>query len=260
VTPDPLQLFLGPLTWLVAAVSASALATNWLWTLEMRGPRNSLEERLAQLSGSPRALAAVRAALSAVPLVLASWLRVVEPAALGLAAPRSIPGAALAALFTIIALAWMALVRGAFARAVGTTRTKGRAPLTFRSAEAILLTAAGLEAYWAFVRGAILSVGLASGTLAVFLALGILGLQGLASPNRREQLGDSTGAASLARGATGALLSAMVFLASGSIVLCFAAHALLALGYVSLGLEAAPAAVPRAEPEPDPIQVEPTIV
>jgi hypothetical protein len=153
--------------------------------------------------------------------------------------------------------AWAAVAQGAFERASGHAVARERARPSWLALEAIALAALGFEAYWAFVRGAFLSVGLANGTLAVFLSLSVLALQAWASPGRRAQMLDPAAATVLARNALTALASAVVFLAAGSLLVCVGAHMALSLAYLVTGIERESLPVDH---ELDAVRVEPTIV
>jgi hypothetical protein len=238
-------------------VSASALVSNWLWSLDGRQPRSGLERWLIGLARNPRNARIAAVALLSLPLIIATWLRVLEPAAAGLVPPPSTRSVVVAAAVAVVLWLWLWVSHRTYVRSVGAPTPRSRR-VSWHGLEAVLLAAIGLEAYWAFVRGALLSVGLANTTLAVFLSLGVLAMQAWASPAARAGIVDLHGSAELARRAHFALLSALVFLATGSLIVCVVSH--ISLGVVSAATGLLEVTDPETAVDVDTVQVEPTIV
>lgn len=251
------DLLLHPLVWVAATSAAFATIAHLAWR-DPYGPSDGAVGWLAALERHPGRVRLARAVGLAVPLTLAAWLRVAEPAELGLVAPTGPRGLAAAVALTVAAFFLIAAGATSFARATGTTPPERTTNVSLRWGSALLLEAVGLEAYWAFVRGSVLAVGLASGTAAVFISLGILALQGWADPTNRAAFVDPQGAGPLAIRAMKAVASAAVFMASGSLFACWALHCGLSLALCVTGVQpeddsfAAPAGAPPA--------LEPTIV
>jgi hypothetical protein len=85
------------------------------------------------------------------------------------------------------------------------------------------------EAHWAFFRTGTLGVGLQNTTLAVFIAVGLLALEAWSNPRNRAAFDDVRASRDLAQSAGLAVVSAMVFLVTGSTPACLVAHVLVAL-------------------------------
>jgi hypothetical protein len=94
----------------------------------------------------------------------------------------------------------------------------------------------------------------------VFLALAVLALESWTDPRRREMLLEPRAALELARGAALAVLSAVVFLASGSVVVCLGAHGAAVAALAAFGALPAPEIWPVVPAVPDASTIEPTVV
>jgi hypothetical protein len=180
------------------------------------------------------------AIMRSLPLILALWLRAIDPALLGVAAPSGMRGVVIAVLLAAAALVMLVGASAVRSRSDGEAAPIRIRPIPPRDSIGLALEAGGLEAYWAFVRGAVLAVGLANGTLAVFAALGILALQAWTDPAARAALVDPDAAPALTTAAMKALLSSAVFLACGSILVSWLLHTALAALLWSCGLAAHP--------------------
>lgn len=261
---NPGAVALHPLTWAALWIAVYALASIVQASLHERAPGNAFEAWVWRTMHDPPRAMVLRTAYLVAPLVLASLLRIAEPAELGLVAPAGQRAVLLAAGLACAVVA--ALVGGGrrYARLSEGAPPPGAQP-DRRVAATVALEGVSLEAYWAFVRGAVLSVGLGNTTLAVFLALGLLALQSWTNPARRADFLEPDEAAGLGHGAGLALLSAAAFLAAGSLVVCVLVHwgAALALEALGMGatsrpqreLEAPPPAQLTAEALPEPTVV-----
>ena len=178
---------------------------------------------------------ALRWAYLIVPFVVAVRLRLGEPGDLGLRLPGW-PEALFALGLVGVVVAATAATGRLFERASGSRRTPspglGRHELGL-----LALKSLAVEAHWAFIRSAPLSIGLDSVGLAVMLGLGLLALEAWSDPERRMAFHEPKQALWMSRGAALAVLSAAVFLATGSTPACMGAHllgrgSLVALGYL----------------------------
>lgn len=246
-----------PLLWLVAWVGAYAVVTNVLWSIDHR-PATAIEAAIVGVADDPGRALVARALLLSAPLILAAALRLAEPAELGLVRPVSALSVGAAVIIAAVTAGTLVVAHDRFVHAA---RLPPRAPAGLEKALAgrLLLIALALELWWAFARGAVLVVGLANTVLAVFLALGLLGLQAWSNPARRAALLDPEACPAVSRGAALAVASAMVFLATGSLAACVAAHVAVRLTLAHAGLDR-PTASRDASPVVDASQVEPTIV
>ena len=104
------------------------------------------------------------------------------------------------------------------------------------------------EMHWAFYRAGILSIGLRNQGLAVFIALGFLALEAWSDPKTRKDFHKADASQAISQKAALALLSALVFLQTGSSLVAWWAGLGTRLAVATLDLENAP--VEPAEPEP----------
>jgi hypothetical protein len=244
-----------PAVWVALLLAGRAIAAHHAWLYD-----HGLEPpgAVARLRASANAAAALRVAYLAGPLVLAVALRVGDARDLGLVRPP----ASFAPL--IVGLTAAAAIAGS--RLWFEHVTDYRLPRSAPGKDTdywgrVALQALALEAHWALFRAGTLSIGFAEMTLAVYLALGLLALEGWSDPARRLDLVDPEAAVGLARGAAFAIVSAVTFILTGSLAACILAHlaAAIPLGYYGfLPLPWRNEVEPRTVPEAR--SIEPTVV
>ncbi len=160
--------------------------------------------------------------------ILAIALRRAGPAtAWGFEQPISAFGVSLALLGgSVVAsvLLLQARTLGGAARSVSRPRAVLWQELGFA-----LVHAFALELHWALYRAGCLSVGLPSPTTAVYLSLCLLALESWASPATRQAWRELTTDPRPLWPAAACILSASLFLRTGSVPLCVAGHFWLAL-------------------------------
>lgn len=262
----------GVLVWIIVSLLIYALVVNGVWMLRHAQALDT--SGIAGLGSSGWAAGARGVYLLGIP-ILAVALRVpgLSAAALGLPPAGTLDQPTGALLLTLARGLATAL---ALAAAVGvvvagselwfrwsqdepgrmTSRRIGPAAFGY-----LLLGALCLEAHWAFFRAGPLSLGLQNETLAVYLGLGILGLEAWINPASRAALGDPEAMGGQARSAALAVLSMSVFLATGSSLACLAAHIAVATGWSLVGTQAGEPEAPAANAGAGAIDaIEPTVV
>ncbi|MFQ5460466.1 MAG: hypothetical protein ACE5EL_06695, partial [Anaerolineae bacterium] len=130
-----------------------------------------------------------------------------------------------------------------------------------QAAGALALETGALEAHWAFFRAAVLTVGLSDTGAAVFIALGLLALEAWSDPRRRAAIRDPIAAHRLAVQGCAAIMSGLVFLATGSTPVCMVAHLALRSGLLTAGVGEVPMPLPALSGGgEEPTAVEATVV
>jgi hypothetical protein len=263
---------LGVLAWITAALLLYAVVVNGLWLLR-HGPRR-YATWLDPIESSHAATLGRGLYLLGIP-VLAVALRVpgLSAPVLGLPAPGvldqprdvllqaigrgSLWSLGLAAAVGAAVVAGDLWYRRSMARPARLTR--GR--LTPAGLGVLALGALCLEAHWAFFRAGLLSLGLQNQTLAVYLALALLGLEAWINPATRAALGDPEALAPRTRTAALAILSGSVFLATGSSLASLLAHVIAASAWMLAGFAVIAAdAQTVAAPAQGIDAIEPTVV
>lgn len=233
-----------PLAWVFGTIVAYAVATNLDWAARGAARRHrwlAPAARAAFLLGIPTAALA---------------LRVVGPEALGIARPVSVRATAAVAAAAVATLALLTVSHWWFERANGRRVAPERGALTVASVGALAIEAALLEAHWAFFRAGLLSLGTANLSLAVALAVALVGVEAWTSPWRRADLARPEGAQDLVPSAALCVLSGLVFFSTGSSVLGWGLHVAVLTGYRTVS----PPTVPATATESRPVAVEPTVV
>lgn len=254
--------------WIIASLLLYAALTNGLWALEHlpAGRRRSLPAALAD--ARLRALGLGLYWIGIPVLAVLSRAPGLRPSQMGL--PDRIAASALPATpeifrtgVVVIGLAGLVVLgllasRRWFDRCMASPRSWSWRRPGPADLGRVALLALALEIHWAFFRSGVLSLGLANPSAALYLALGLLALEGWSNPAQRAAALELE--ASRAQSATAALavLSLLVFLATGSLAWCLAAH--LAAGTaLACVLTTEPVAAPA--PAADPLAgIEPTVV
>lgn len=266
----------GLLEWIVGSIALLAAMTNVRW---------ALAHAHAPASRAPRWLVSREAAAVARGLylfgipVLAMALRIpgLHAGNLGIPTPESLDRGwraigldagtlvtaglwSAAAVATIAAGRWW-LARGATVRPMLALR----APAAKRIGT-LALAALLWEVHWAFVRAGALSIGLDNRTAAVFLGLGLLGIEAWVDPATRAAIHDEDAMARRSLTAVLAVLSAIVFLATGSSLACLLGHLLAGAALIVISpsdttsVGALDPAPPADAGGPDIGAIEPTVV
>jgi hypothetical protein len=221
-----------PLLWVFVPLAVYAIVINLLWVVDATPGRYRALRGLADLARVPLVRWLARGVyLLGIP-ALAVALRVPGLTAghLGLPARLGAPGSGSlepAAMAIALGLATLAAILGAqvwYHLASGQPSPLAPARLSVTVLGWLALTALLLEAHWALVRAAMLTLDLGSAIILVYLSLVVLGLEAWVSPWRRSRLLDPAGAAALSRTGALAVQSALVFLITDSSVLCLLAH------------------------------------
>ncbi len=251
--PDtrPPVMLNSPLVWIAATLTVYAAATNLSWAAANEPERlvglRSLLERVNQRVSPEYAKIIARACYYLGIPSMAVVLHVTRPSHMGLVTPPSVASLILA--LAIVAATAAVLAGGRFwlDRAARRAPRMTLRPLAPATLGWLALGALFREAHWAFFRAGPLSAGLDSATVAVFLGLGLLALEAWSNPWHRTAFDDVLASHELAEGAALALMSALVFLSTGSSPVCLVAHVTVACFMESLAR--APHALP---PEPFP--------
>jgi hypothetical protein len=250
-----------PALWVAALLAGRAAWSHarWLGLHRRTFPAGTWARRGVDWIALPEAQALAALLYHVLPYLVAIGARLGDRDDLGLRPPT--PASLLAALAAAIAVAALvALNQWWFQRSTGWRLPRGPLPLTPEVVGAIALEALMREAHWAFFRSAPLAIGMANRSAAVFLALAVLALESWTDPRRREMLLEPRAALELARGAALAVLSAVVFLASGSVVVCLGAHGAAVAALAAFGALPAPEIWPVVPAVPDASTIEPTVV
>ncbi len=262
----------GVLAWISASLLVYAVVVNGLWLL--RHGRRGHAAWLDSSEASHVATVARGLYLLGIP-VLAMALRApgLSAPVLGLPVPgvldqprdalmRALGLGSLWALGLAVVVA-AAVVGGDlwYRQSLGRPAGLVRGRLSAATLGYLALGALCLEAHWAFFRAGFLSLGLENRTLAVYLALALLGLEAWINPAARAALGDPDVLAPRSRTAALAILSMSVFLATGSSLACLLAHVVAASAWLLAGIAAATTEVPSTAPAAQGADaIEPTVV
>jgi hypothetical protein len=262
----------GVLVWIIVSLLIYALVVNGVWMIRHAQALDT--SGFAGFERSRWAAAARAMYLLGIP-ILAMALRVpgLSAAALGLPPAGTLDQASDVLLLTLTLALATALVLAVVVGVVvagsdlwfrwsqdrpAQLASRRLTPFSFGT---LALGALCLEAHWAFFRAGPLALGLQNETLAVYLGLGILGLEAWVNPAARAARGDPEAMGGHARSAALAVLSMSVFLATGSSLACLAAHIATATGWALAGIPAVEAAAPPTPAGPGSLEsIEPTVV
>jgi len=244
---------------LTVLVAARGAAANAWWRRGLVATPGLLRPVIDHLSAHPGATAAGRLTYLTAPYLAAIALRLAEASELGLALPPSGASWLLAAAIAIATA--MAILAVSVSLVPVLVPLGERRAIDRQTAGALALETCALEAHWAFFRAAVLTVGLSDTGAAVFVALGLLALEAWSDPRRRVAIRDPMAAHRLAVQGCAAIMSGLVFLATGSTPVCILAHLALRTGLLAAGVGETPMPLPGLSGDVhEPTTVEATVV